>query len=924
MLKLKLLWTFIVMSISCALIGQEICNNGIDDDNDSLIDLNDDECICTDTIPLSSVSGFICRNSLVLTIDNPAATSFQWYKDGVAITDETSDNINIRERDATTNLPLDAEGVYTCLLTGPFGCFITEPYDLVIPTHTTHLGDRRICKGDTVFWGPFAIVDPGYVQFDVNASDGCDSIVSFVVVVVEPAVTQIGRIRCEGSTYLFGDQELTESGFYSHTFQTDEGCDSIVRLNMRFEPLEPIMVSETICKGDTYIFKDIVETESGEYSTTINSPDGCDTTYVVTLSVNEIEPTPESRVICAGGDVEYENEVYDEPGEYVVTLSGAGGCDSLINLSITEEQLETHIMAESICKGKVFDNGYITADEAGTYEYISELGNCDSLIVIELEVFTETITEEVSMCKGDPPFEFEDIKADETGIYTTVVTEPGECDILYEFFLTVLDPSSFSTTRTLCEGEEIIVDGTVITIGGSYDYVIPNKVGCDSTITVEVLESAPQSINISDEICQGDIYFFNGEEITDEGEYTANLESESGCDSIVILDLAFRSEVEVFYEETICEGETYILHDLEVDEQGIYSTMVSMATGCDSLVSLDLKVIPRTFADVTYTMCPGDTYILHDLTTNEAGQFTARTTNVEGCDSIINVELFISTIDTTEIDAEICEGETYFYNGMELFEEGVQETMQVSSLGCDSLVLFNLRVNPLQESIQEVLLCPGEIFSYADIVTSESGVFQTRFSNAEGCDSLVTINVEVEELEGELLLEEEVEVDLGESIDISPDYVSDDFNMFEWIDENGSVISTSEDLIGMSPTEDTYVDLMVTNENGCSLRQRINIFVDDEIKIYIPNIITPDEQGLNNAFTIGADASVIGIQDIVIYDRWGELMYQGYHEGNLSSYLGWDGTFKGKKVVQGVYTYMVIFDIIDGTTRKKAGSVTVI
>ena len=904
-------------------VAQEICDNGIDDDNDSFIDLNDDECNCDQTISLTNVSGSICRNNLKLTIENSEATSFQWYMDGIAIIGETSEELSLREREAQTNLPIDVEGVYTCYLSGPFGCYVTEAYDLTIPSYDVYLGEETICKGDTVFFGPWAITVPGFVQYDTKASDGCDSLVSLDVVVVEPLIFNINEVTCEGSTYQFAGQEITTPGQYSHTFQNSEGCDSIVRLNLSFEPIQPVVMSASICKGDTYIFKDVIATTGGEYIATSTDANGCDSTFVINLSVLESGVTDVPMNICAGGIVEYEGKVYDAPGIYEVNLITDFGCDSMVNLTIVQDDLESFTFSREICQGKVFDNGYISESEEGTYQYISDLGECDSLIVVELSVVLDVITEEVTMCEGDPPFEFMDIKENETGIYSTLVKENGECDVLYEFDLTVLNASTSSETRSLCEGEEIIVDGVPISIGGSYEYIIPNTVGCDSTIMVHVVEFSPQAVNLEGEICPGDSYTFDGESLTEEGTYTANLQTEAGCDSIVILDLSYTTEIQVAYSRTICEGDVVTLHDIIAEEEGNYTTMVSMPSGCDSLVSLDLKVTPRTYADLSYTLCPGDTYLIHDLVATEPGNYVTKTINAAGCDSIINVQVVMAPMDTTYVAAEICEGETYIYDGKEYTDQNTIEASHLSRYGCDSTVFVDLKINPLEREELNFVMCPGEIFDYADIVTSESGTFQTRVANENGCDSLLTINVEYEDLTGEFLMEEDLQIDLGASVDIEPLYVGDQFQIYEWLDEEGTLIGTEEGLYDFAPQEDTHVDLVITNENGCSLTQRIAIEVDDEVDIYIPNVFRPlhvEEQ----YSSISADESVVGIKEIAIYDRWGELIYVGHHDGDIHDYIGWDGTYKGTKVMNGVYTYMVVFEIIDGSERKKAGSITVI
>ena len=56
---MKKLLLVIILIFPIILLGQEICNNGIDDDGDGLIDLFDDECECEGFSSTQSVPSLI-------------------------------------------------------------------------------------------------------------------------------------------------------------------------------------------------------------------------------------------------------------------------------------------------------------------------------------------------------------------------------------------------------------------------------------------------------------------------------------------------------------------------------------------------------------------------------------------------------------------------------------------------------------------------------------------------------------------------------------------------------------------------------------------------------------------------------------------------------------------------------------------------
>ena len=89
--------------------------------------------------------------------------------------------------------------------------------------------------------------------------------------------------------------------------------------------------------------------------------------------------------------------------------------------------------------------------------------------------------------------------------------------------------------------------------------------------------------------------------------------------------------------------------------------------------------------------------------------------------------------------------------------------------------------------------------------------------------------------------------------------------------------------------------------------------------INIPNAFTPNADGKNDVFKIETIKEIIDFK-LIIYNRWGELIYE-----STDINKGWDGTYKGKTVPQGVYVYILTGIIKDtGEQIKRTGSVTLL
>lgn len=99
--------------------------------------------------------------------------------------------------------------------------------------------------------------------------------------------------------------------------------------------------------------------------------------------------------------------------------------------------------------------------------------------------------------------------------------------------------------------------------------------------------------------------------------------------------------------------------------------------------------------------------------------------------------------------------------------------------------------------------------------------------------------------------------------------------------------------------------------------------IDDYI-VYIPNVFSPNNDGVNDKFCIFWDPVIVTkISEFTIYARWGD---QVYHQSNIESMdfsYWWDGRVGDKVFNSGVFVYTVEVEFIDGEVRLFFGDVTV-
>lgn len=144
---------------------------------------------------------------------------------------------------------------------------------------------------------------------------------------------------CEGDTYVFGTQSLTETGTYQETFPSVEGCDSLVVLQLTVRTVHMPPVVQAACIS--YFWEQTGETysTSGIYTDTLMGSYGCDS--ILTLDLTIHQPTTSSLQIDACGSYFWgqTGETYVIGGTYLDTIQNAAGCDSIITLLLTIHQL---------------------------------------------------------------------------------------------------------------------------------------------------------------------------------------------------------------------------------------------------------------------------------------------------------------------------------------------------------------------------------------------------------------------------------------------------------------------------------------------------------------------------------------------------------------------------------------------------------
>ncbi len=147
-----------------------------------------------------------------------------------------------------------------------------------------------------------------------------------------------------------------------------------------------------------------------------------------------------------------------------------------------------------------------------------------------------------------------------------------------------------------------------------------------------------------------------------------------------------------FINDSICVGETYNFNGTILDSAGVYN----FVNGCDSVI-LNLVINPTYNDTILVEICQGEIYNQFGFNESTTGFYTQNLQTINGCDSIVNLNLIINQPAATNLTAEICQGDTYTLNGFNVSTAGLHTLNLQAINGCDSIIELNLVVNPTPE-----------------------------------------------------------------------------------------------------------------------------------------------------------------------------------------------------------------------------------
>ena len=684
------------------------------------------------------------------------------------------------------------------------------------------------------------------------------------------------------------------------------------------------------------------------------SGDGIEVGIFESLDCETFTPVTDCNTdVPANGSATFSNIVPLVIGQhYYLIMDGSKGdiCDWTFN-----------VVSGSTAVGDLTTSGIIE----GTKELCPEISTTYSTTGEVGATFFDWTVNGVAQNANTPEI---DITFPSDGTYQLCVTASNVCDEAPPTCTTinVVSPEPTYLVETLCANDCIEVAGETVCESGLYEYVIPLPDGCDSLIFLDLIVLPEIASFIDINLCIGETFSIGNTSYSTSGVFVETISNAIGCDSMVTLDLTM-IDCELIgaidFTTPICNGDENgtLLISLQngippftYDWNNITSTNIGASNTLNSLTDILIENIPAGIYEINITDSFGDDIVFLQevleppvLTVdinaidNNGYNLTCYNANDGVATAIGNggVPPYSFLWSNNETQTTISDLSAGFYDVEITDANGCTELANVNLTAPAILEFMASFIDPNCDGPETGIVqldsisggTPPYSFALNQSPYTSSDIFQDLGSgnytysvlDANGCFADTSSTLYAPDIPI-LFMDEDQEVDLGGNVLISAQTNNTSLIDISWTNINNSL--ECEDCLETfaTPVNDTEYILTVTSVDNCSTSDSILVTVNKIRDVYIPNAFSPNGDGYNDYFFINANKSVSSIKTFKVFKRWGALMYEGTDLTPNQASSGWDGSFKGKPMNNGVYVWMAEVEYLDGAISLLSGDVTIV
>jgi len=460
-------------------------------------------------------------------------------------------------------------------------------------------------------------------------------------VLVTPRDTVLASVSaCNSYTWSVNGQTYTQSGYY----QAQRGCRNN-RLTLLINRSSFDTVAVSACDSFVWALNGQRYTSSGLYPYTLTNSVGCDSTIFLNLQITNRPVTGQlsgSQGICVGATTVY-------------SAATSGGVWSSSDTSVARVNSVTGLVTgigagTATITYTLFGNGVCPPTSATRIMTVNArplagiLSGNQSLCVGSQTGFSSSISggrwyssNPAVASIGQVSGLLNAISAGSVAVKYVVQDAFGCLSDTVSRSVTVLPVSNTSINAAVCFPATYFFNGQILSNAGTYTYITPNYVGCDSTVTLNLTVNQPSQSTQTRVVC--DSLLWNGQIYRTTGVYSYQSTNSVGCDSLAMLNLTVGYTGDTSFSLSACDS--LVWNGQVLRQSGQYSTIFQSSTGCDSTVRLTLSM-GRTDSMVEQTfVCDSLFWPVSGIWIKQSGTYVVRRSFASRCDSVYRLNLLV-------------------------------------------------------------------------------------------------------------------------------------------------------------------------------------------------------------------------------------------------------------------------------------------
>ena len=341
----------------------------------------------------------------------------------------------------------------------------------------------------------------------------------------------------------------------------------------------------------------------------------------------------------------------------------------------------------------------------------------------------------------------------------------------------------------------------VYTSSGTYYDTITTKRGCDSAlkIVLTIKKSTSRIINVR--TCGPYTGPSGLKTFTQSGTYLDVIKNAAGCDSNITIKLRLGPDSTLF-DTSVCDFFILPHSKRSVSTTGWHTDTLKNYIGCDSLIMFNVKIRLKSFSSRTIDFCRWAYIPTNQKIIKTPGTYYDTLVNSVGCDSII--AFIFKSKETYSYFQDFECGSYTSASGKIWTQSGVYFDTIINSKLCDSIIRVDLTITPNSYKTLDVNVCRRWRAPSRKYFITKSGTYKDTIMNAEGCDSILTINATVTQFDYSVEQRPDTLIALG---------LADNYKWLD-CDANRAPIP-GENNAFMKITRDGRFAVELSNNDGC-------------------------------------------------------------------------------------------------------------